>query len=361
MRFEIDRTTIILVIFILVIAAIFGINQFVQLQPPFEIIVVVDPLAEDWIRDAATQYNADNVIINNTTRVQVNVQVVDDLDVWRGSPGWNSQSHPDAWIPSSSLSLDYAPSSLPFETIDDTLAYTPLVWGGFQNRVDVVTGNGTQAFDWTAVQAVSAGSSWSDGGFVNMAINWPTGSMAGVAVLSGSVSAYQQNVNIDRSILSDPDFVTWFQPLEDSMLNSQRLSGNPAQAMASRGTSAADFALLPESQWLEQLDSLTENASVSFSYSDYQFPLDFPIALWADSQTTDTHRTAVQSFASYLTSEGQSIATDNGFRPANTVLDSSASLFIAGEAYGILLEPPQGQMITNLDRGTADALILLLN
>lgn len=361
MRFQIDRTTIILVIFLVVIAAIFGINQFVQSQPPFEIAVVVDPLAEDWIRAVATQYNADNVIINNTTRVQVNVQVTDDLDVWRGNPGWNSQTHPDAWIPSSSLSLDYAPSSLPFEIIEESLAYTLLVRGGFQNRVDVITANGTGAFDWDAIQAVSAGISWSDGSYVNMAMNPANSSMAGVAVLAEAVSAYQQNTAISRSTLNEPDFEAWFQPLKDSMLNSQRLSGNPAQVMASRGASAADFALLPESQWLVELASLTENASIAFSYSDYQFPLDFPIALWADSETGDTERTAVQSFANYLTSEGQSIAIEHGFRPVNTVLDSSASLFMQGEPYGILLAPPPGQVIDTLDRGTADALILLLN
>lgn len=359
MRFDIDRATIVLVIFVILIVAIFGINQFVQSQPPFEISVVVDPLAEDWIMDAAQQYNNSNAIINNTVRVQVTIQVSDDLDVWRGNPGWNSQNHPIGWIPSSSISLDFAPSGLPFEVLDASLAYTPLVWGGFQNRVAVITEDSTQAFDWASAQAVADNSSWSDGGFVNMAINWPSSSMAGLGAISSAVATYQNSAEITRSTLTDSSFSTWFQAIEDSVLNSERLGGNPAQAMASRGSSAADFALLTESQWLTQVNSLSSSGFV-FAYADYQFPLDFPIALWSDTQTTANERAALQSFANYLSANEQ-IALAHGLRPTGTVLDSNATLFTQAAPYGILLEVPVTQTISNIDRGTADALILLVD
>lgn len=359
MRFELDRTTIILVIFILIIAGIFGVNQFVNSQPPLEITVVVDPLAEDWVTAVVQDYNSNNVIVANSVRVQVNVQVADDLEIWRGNSGWNSQNHPDAWIPASSQSLVYTPSSLPFQTINESLAYTPLVWGGFQNRVDVITQNGTVPFDWTAVQAVADNSSWSDGGFVNMAINWATSSMSGVGALTTATASYGQDATISRSILTDSNFVTWFAPIRESVLNSERIGGNPAQAMALRGASAADFALLPESQWLTELSNLTaNNRAFVFSYPAYQYPLDFPIAMWSDAQVTDNQGAAVRSFANFLATEGQAIALNYGLRPSNSPLDASATLFANAEPFGILLTAPQGQVVT-VDRGTADAIILL--
>ncbi len=359
MRFELDRTTGVLVIFVIVIVAIFGINQFVQSQPPLEITVVVDPLAEDWITEAVQDYNSNNVIIANSVRVQVNLQIADDLEIWRGNSGWNSQNHPDAWIPSSSQSLAYAPSSLPFEVVNESLVYTPLVWGGFQNRVDVITENGTRPFDWKAVQAIADNSSWTDGAFVNMAINWANSSMAGVGALTTATASYRQDTNVTRSLLSDASFISWFAPIRESVLNSERLGGNPAQSMASRGASAADFALLPESQWLTELDSLTaNNRDFVFSYPAYQYPLDFPIALWSDAQTTNNERSAVQNFASFLANEAQGIALEHGLRPSNSSLTSNATLFTQAESYGILLEMPASQTVT-VDRGTADAIILL--
>lgn len=360
MRFELDRSTIVLVVFVLLIGAIFGINQLVISQPPLEIDVVVDPLAEDWLMAAAQQYNSNKVIVNNSSRVQVNIQVRDDRDIWRGNTGWNSQEHPDAWIASSSLSLDYAPSNLPFEIVSDSVAHTPLVWGGFQNRVDVITNNGVQAFDWTNVQTITAGASWSEGGFVNMAINWPTGSTSGLGALVTAIANYQNSTNINQAVLSDADFTTWFQPIEDSVRNSERFGGNPAQVIASRGTSAADFALLPESQWLTQVDSLLERGEVTFSYPAYQFPLDFPVAVWSDSSTVDSTRSAVESFANFLMTDGQAIALEHGFRPANTLIDADASLFANAINHGILLELPSAETVIVSDRSIVDAIILLL-
>lgn len=361
MRFDLDRTTLVLVVFIVIIAAIFGINQFVISQPPIEITVVTSPLAEDWVMAAAQDYNAGNNIVGGTARVQVNVQVNDDLEIWRGNIAWNSQNHPDAWIPSSSISLEYAPSSLMFETSNTSLARTPLVWGGFQSRVDTITQDSTLPFEWTSVQAVASETSWLDGGFVNMAINWPSSSMSGIGALMTASASYANTATIDRSHVTDSDFTAWFAPLRDTLLNAERIGGNPADAMASRGSSVADFALLPESQWLTALDSLTNNQDVAFAYPDYQFPLDFPFAAWDDSQTTDNERAAIQSFAAFLAGDGQAIAIEHGLRPANSEPDENASLFTAAEAFGILLIPDYGEMLTTPNRSTVDAIINLVD
>ena len=99
MRLQFDRTTIIFLLFVIIIAVIFGVQQVVQRQPPLEITIAVDPLAEDWVKAAANAYNSSTPVVNGTTRVQVSVIVVDDLDVWYDTSSWTSNNHPHGWLP----------------------------------------------------------------------------------------------------------------------------------------------------------------------------------------------------------------------------------------------------------------------
>ena len=360
MRFQFDRTTLVFLLFVIIVAAIFGVQQVVQRQPPIEINIAVDPLAEDWVRAAATDYNNSTPLVSGTTRVQVAITVTDDLDVWRGNPNWTSNNHPHGWIPSSSLSLDYAPTNLPFVSVVDSLARTPLVWGGFNNRVQVITVNDTRAFDWTAVQEIAVAQRWDNGGNVNMAMNWPSSSMAGVGALLSAAGSFHSTETVNRDLLNDAAFASWFQPLDDSVRNSQRIGGSPAEAMAARGTGVADFALLPESQWLNSAEGLADKG-FTFRYPAYQFVLDFPMAQWDDAATTATERAAVKSFADFLRgSQGQALAIAKGLRPVSGELDSSATLFTNAEAQGIQLIPDYDLLVHPADRNTTDALIRIL-
>lgn len=367
MRFLIDRTTIILVFFLVVIGAIFGANQFVQNQPPLEITIAVDPLAEDWVQAAAQDYNANGVLIaNGTIRIQVKVVVEDDLDIWRGNPNWGSSNHPQAWIASSQASISYLPPNLPFRTLHESLARTPLVWGGFENRVFWVRDEDSRPFDWSAIQDISVAQSWqnigaaNESGNINMAINWAANSMAGIGALMTSAADYGQTTILSRELLSGTEFGDWFFPISETLYNSRTLGGNPAETMASRGTSAADYALLPEMQWLLSVDDLADDGFV-FSYPAYQFVLDFPMARWEDAQTTDNEKTAVASFGEFLAGErGQALAIEHGLRPANSEPDESATLFANAQAYGIQLVPDYGQMVEAPSRGLVDLVIGLV-
>jgi hypothetical protein len=365
MRFEFDRTTLILVIFVVILAVIFGISQFLQSQPPIAVTVAVDPLAEAWAKAAATAYNASSPIVNGTVRVQVQIQVMDDLEVWRGNPNWTSQNHPDAWLAASSLSLSYLSPNLALETAHSSLARSPLVWGGFRNRLDLITS--TLPFDWDAVQVAADAGRWQNLGVqndpanVNMAIAWPTNSMAGIGALMTAVSSYSDSPGFDRNLLISPEFESWWQPIKDAVLNSQRLGVNPAATMASRGTSAADFALLPEVLWLQALGGF-DSANFALAYPEYQFVLDFPYSVWDDSQTDANEKAAAEAFGFFLAGEqGQSLALANGLRPANAEPTSSATVFNAGLDYGILLEPSYGTATTAPSRSLVDGLLGLVN
>lgn len=366
MSLQFDRTTIVFFVFVVIIAAIFGINQLVLQQPPHIITVATDPLAEEWVRATATRYNATNPVVNRTTPVTVRVQVIDDLDVWRGNTDWTATDHPHAWIPSSSASVTYLPPNLPFVLVEPTLATTPLVWGAFRDRADLITDDGQQRFSWSAVQPIAAAEQWAalgaDGGFVNMAINWPASSMAGVEALTEAVAAYHQTSVVTADQIDDLGFEAWFDPIADTLTNAQRIGGSPAQALASRGKSVADYALLPESQWLMALDGLTAGFNFVFAYPSYQTALDFPLARWDDSATTERDQAAIDGFLTFLRgAEGQQLAVDVGLRPAHADLATlSAPLFLAGEPFGIQIVPQSGVQVEKPPREVAEALIRLL-
>jgi ABC-type sulfate transport system substrate-binding protein len=129
--------------------------------------------------------------------------------------------------------------------------------------------------------------------------------------------------------------------------------------MASRGATVADYALLPESQWLESAAGLADDG-FSFSYPAYQFMLDFPITRWDDTQTTDMQRAAVQSFADFLLGEkGQALAIQHGLRPVSGGLDETATRFVNAQANGIQLSPDFGVLVQPDSRNTIDSVIRL--
>ena len=361
MKVGFDRTTVIFVIFLLILAGIFGLQRFVQSQPPIEIQVAVDPLGEKWLQAAASAYNDSRTIASGTAPVHVTVIVKDDLDVWRGNPGWNSNDHPQGWIPSSSVSADLIPSTLSFTAIQPSIARTPLVWGSFNTRVAVITAADTRPFDWPAVQEIAAAQRWENlgetGGNINMAINWPSSSMAGIGVLLTAAADYGASPDLARAQFDDPGFTDWFQPIHDSILNSQRIGGSPAEAMASRGATVADYALLPEVQWLQSLAELSDDG-VTFAYPAYQFVLDFPLLRWNISTLTDAETAALQSFGNFLVGEqGQAIAIAHGMRPVSGEPPIGAEPFARAESAGIELAPLYGQPITAPGRDVVEAII----
>jgi len=360
------RATIILVLFLVIAAGIIGTSQFFQNQPPLEITIAVDPLAEDWIQDAAAAFNEADVVVNATQRVLVTITVMNDVRVWNDNPNWTAESHPVGWVPASAASVEYTPSNLPFRITQPSLAKTPLVWGGYQSRVDVLTNNGAEAFGWDAVATAAAAERWAniggeaDWNFIKLAFNRPSSSMAGVAVLISGAAHFNGSDTLSPADIGGSAFGDWLQPIVDSVPNFQTLGGNPAVTMAGRGTSVVEIALLPESQWLSSLGDFSGNDPLVLAYPDYQFLLDFPLALWDDPITTDDERAAVAAFGTYLLgAEMQSLAETYGLRPANG--SPSAEIFTQAVGAGIQLEPDWGTPVQIPDRTETARLIQRLN
>lgn len=363
------RSTIILVLFVLIAGGLIGLSQFLRSQPPYTLEVAVDPLAEDWLRAAAARFNESNATLpGSSQRVVVNISSMADLRVWQGQAGWSTTAHPTGWVPASSDALRSVDVTMPFRPYEASLARTPLLWGGFASRVDLITQQGTQPFDWDAVAAAAAAERWqnlgapANWGNVNMGLLWPASSLAGVAVLESAAIQQQGRSTLDRTALSSSGFRAWFDPIAASMNNARRLGESPAQAMAARGATVADFALLPESLWLRSLGELSQRQeAMIFAYPAAQKLLDFPLAIWEDAETDANERAALRAFADYLLSDAvQTLAAEYGLRPVLLPLTGAEPLFAAGLPFGIALEAPPGNLAA-LSRPDIESLLRLLN
>jgi hypothetical protein len=356
------RGTVILFVFVLVAAVVVGASLFLQRQPPAQFTLVVNPLAADWARAAVARFNDSAPLVNATQRVQFSVTTLDDLAVWQDTPGWTAADRPAAWLPALSAAVDY---SARFTVLIPSLARTPLVWGAYQSRADVATGDGAQPLDWDAVQAAAAAESWAalDGGsrdwrFVKLAFPRPDQSMTGLAALFTAAADYANAASVTGSALRDSTFRAWLEPVIASVPNFQTLGADPAAAMA-RGPSTVEIALLPESLWLNNLRGLTGSEPVVFAYPQFQLMLDFPLAGWASAaDVSDTERAAVLALGEWLAAPQQQAALlDHGLRPAQAEPDASAALFAAAAPYGILYEPDYGQAVLTPSRTDALSLI----
>jgi hypothetical protein len=347
------RGSIFVILFILLAAVVIGASQFLRSQPPIEITIAVDPLAEAWVSSSIQGLNATNPIVNATTRVQYRVLPIDDLDVWNGSNRWNSQNHPAAWIAASSTSAAYAKDiGLSLVDVTPSLARTPLVWGGYVSRVNVATGEGNNLFDWDAIQAAAAAESWSaiggqaDWRFVKLGFAAPNRKISGLAVLYTGAADFSGDPALTGPSIRGANFRTWMEPVLDSVPNFATLGSDPAAAMT-RGASTMEIGLLPESQWLNNLSGLLKNEDVVFSYPAFQFMLDFPLLRWSDSTTTVEQQQAVDLLRNWLTGAAQQATLPNfGLRPANSEPTPEAALFAAAIPYGIQLTPDYGQAVT---------------
>lgn len=343
------RGPVILLIFILVVAAVIGASQFLRAQPPLEITLAVSPLAETWVTDAVTAYNASEPIINSTRRVHVSVSTVEDLNVWsdQGQTRWRA-TPPTAWIPAASASLSYA-SRLGFEVVKPSLAQTVLTWGAFSDRAAVLTDNGAHPLDWNDVaRAVEAGR-WANlpggaglSGNVNLAFSRPGGSMSALAVLFSGAGALADSPTISGQAVVGSAFRAWMEPLLQSVPNPAALGASVAKTLATRGTSIGDIALLPESEWLNNLTGELVRSSnpIQLSYPTYQFVFEFPLARWPGLSADEN--AAVEALGTWLLAQHPEAY---GLRPASGAVPATAQRFSGAVAYGALLAPDLSQAV----------------
>jgi hypothetical protein len=354
------RGSIFIILFLIIAAVIVGASQFLRSQPATEVTIAVSPLAERWTRAAAESFNATNPLVNGTQPIQIRIEVIDDPLVWQdGTRPWTAQSHPDGWIPALSTSVAHAVEARqPVAQVQPTTARTLLVWGIFSSRANAAGAN-VAPLDWGQVQSVAATGRWdqlpggqTSWGFVKLVFGDPARSAGGLAVLVSGAAAHADMTAINANALLNSEFQAWMRPVLESVPNFNTLGADPASSLT-RGPSAGEIALLPESQWLTNLSGIANREAVMFSYPAYTLTFDFPLAQWTDSTTTDAERQGVRLFGNWLlTNAQQQAALTYGLRPLELLVDTQATLFTAGISAGIEINPDLTQTITLPDRNT---------
>jgi hypothetical protein len=354
------RGSIFIILFLIIAAAIVGASQFLRSQPSTVVTIAVSPLAERWVRASAESFNATNPLVNGTQPIQIYIEVIDDPLVWQdGTRPWTTQSHPDGWLPALSASLNYAiQARLPIAQVQPTTVRTLLVWGIFSSRASAAGANAAP-LDWDQVQSVAATGRWdalpggqASWGFVKLVFGDPARSAGGLSVLVSGAAAHANMTDVTSDALLNSDFQTWMRPVLDSVPNFNTIGADPAAALT-RGPSAGEIALLPESQWLTNLSGIANREAVIFSYPAYTVMFDFPLAEWTDATTTDAERQGVRLFADWLLANAQQqAALTYGLRPIELLVDTQATLFTAGISAGIQINPPAAPTITLPDRNT---------
>jgi len=355
------RGTIVIALFILIVAGVIGAVFFLRNQPPLEITLAVDPLAADWMEEAVQNFNASDITINNTQRIHLTYTVIPDFDVWQDTP-WTAQNHPDGWLASSSTATTYA--NMPLQIIAPSTARTLLVWGAYTSRANVLTDDGTIPLDWAQVINAAETENWGLLGgeenwrFVKLAFSLPDSTTIGLAALFSGAAAVAENVNISGATRG-ADFEDQIGAVVNRVPNFNTIGADAAAFMA-RGISQAEIALAPESQWLNNLQGIVRNEPIMFSYPEYAFVFDFPLAAYED--TTDPQNAdaiaAVQAFGAWLLRPEQQATLGNyGLRPVNNAPSEPNDLFAAGEQYGIQRNPIISAIIQPPNVNEARALI----
>ncbi|HYO88720.1 MAG TPA: hypothetical protein VER79_08725 [Candidatus Limnocylindrales bacterium] len=356
------RGTFVLVIFVLIAAVIVGISFFLRAQPALETSISVSPMAEAWLRDAAASFNASNPTVNGTQSVRVTVQPLDEADIALGeSSRWAEQNHADGWIPAAVFAIEFAQAQgLPMEMFVESVAQTSLVWGGFSSVVDQATDSGAQPFDWPAVNEAIASQP------IRLAFRSPSSTIDGFAVLLSGTAALNESTAITRDSLRSPAARDWLENTLQAVPNTTTLGASAAQAMAARGPSVGGLALLPESEWLNNLRGQLVSASdpLQLAYPEFTVVFTFPCAAWSNPATQDTSAgdrfKAVGAFCDFLlTPAQQANAVRFGLRPAGGILDpEAADMFMNAAQYGILLDPSLANVVEAPRRSDAQLLAL---
>lgn len=329
------RGTLVILLFVLVAGAIIAASTLLQNQPPIEITVATDPLAETWVRDAASAFNNSGATIGVGRRIRVNVVVQSDSSLLTNP--WTTATHPDAWVPAwSAVASIVRSTGVTAQTVSSSLARTPIIWMSYDRHTDDIPD-----VSWQGIAEAAATNNT-----INLAFSPPNASVQGLGVLISAAAEYHQTGILTDALLSNAGFRAWLTPVIKSVPNFNSIGGDAARFVAGPQGATFDAAMAPESQWLNALATLRERGTPRFGYPSLPVVLDFPFLTLRSTNTTDEKISAAQAFAAYLSGAAQQARLETfGLRPAQGEPSENAALFNAGEQFGILPVLPTVQQV----------------
>lgn len=333
------RGTIFIGLFILIAGGIFGAATFLRSQPPYEIMLAVDPLAQTWVDPLVRDFNATNQTLANSRRIRIVTQEIGDLEIWTAQFPWSASNHPDAWLPSASFAVAYA-NNAALEIIQPSTARTLLLLAGRAERVNTLsTAFPGDPLDW-GVLTESAGQRWTalggTGNFVSLAFPLADSTTTGFGVLLSGAAAFEESPDLSGLRMSAA-LQDYLRPVIESVPNFNTIGADAAAFMA-RGAANGDLGFAAESQWLSTLAGRSGDWRVA--YPQYALVFDFPLVAWNDADTPAERREAVALFGSWLMQTEQQVRLPQfGVRPAQQPPAQPGDLFEQSSAAGIQRNP----------------------
>ncbi|MFQ5613005.1 MAG: hypothetical protein ACE5H9_12825 [Anaerolineae bacterium] len=286
--------------------------------------VWVSPALHDWAEAAAADFES------SRPGATVEIRVVDSLsfsDEFRraekaiqdgaADPG----ALPEAWLPEASfvVGLARAQANVPFEATGQPVAYSSLVWGAFASREQVLVQR-LGALNWQTVHEAAVVAAWEELGgdpswrFFKLVIASPTRSPEGLAALLAAAATYHNRPDLDVSDVNDPAFLAWLVEVVESVPSFNTLGPNPAQEMATRGSSIGDVGLLTEAAW--RRSGLLGRQDFVTASPQFTLRLDYPYTLRTDLAPGSAERDLAEAFGRFLLQEAQAGLAEYGFEAA---------------------------------------------
>jgi hypothetical protein len=355
---------------------------------------------EPWVREAADKYNSEQHKVNNAI-VHVDIVAMDglialsqyDKDAFGTLPPdadplnltadqkKSLENFPTAWIADSRYLVELA--NVPYSSrlgrdvfLTDgeyrarPLAISPMVWGIYKTRSDVLLKK-FSTIDWQTIHdAALAKGGWADlgatdpsWGFFKPVIPNPQKNIGGLEAMVSAAGEYFNTTRITTQMVGDPKFQAWLLELMQSVTG-LGVSSYTAEDFALFGYSVGDGGLLLESDLLQNMQGMLNRwqDNMVITYPNFLTWHDFPYAVWVGPETTALQKNAAIDFENYLlATPAQTRALVYGLRPANPTVTVDAtpdSLFVKWKDQGVQavidrttsMKSPDRDVLTNLLR-----------
>ncbi len=354
-------------------------GEKIDTSRPVEIVVVTALSVEPWVREAANQFNQENVVLPDTgQRIQVTIIPMDGLAAKSKFEREEMDPVPTAWIPDSRYLTELVNATFKERLGRDVfltdgeyrgrpVAITLLAWGIYESRAQALEASfgdiSWQVIHDAAVNAegwdaLSGREEW---GFFKLAISNPRKNVSGLGAMVAAAGEYYDQTGISTDAVNSNDFQDWLAEIMGSMSD---LSGGTytVQDLALFGYTTGDAGQLLESDLLLNMEGIQTRWAdpLRIVYPKYVTWFDFPFTVWIGPETTADQKNAALVFQQYLLSEPiQQRALTYGLRPVspNVPIDGPDSLFTRWQAQGAQVVVPRTTAMRSPDREVLQALL----
>lgn len=276
-----------------------------------------------WADQEADEFNARN------NDADVSIVALNGLTALDQYDGASRDSLPHGWIPDASFVAAIAQEeALPFEMVNESIATTELMWGGYSDRIQVI-----QNLNWQSIHDAAAAGTWSQMGGDNqwgnfkLTIASPAQSAEGLAALISAAASYYKTDTLTSQQLTDPEFMAWLLETVESVPNFSTLGPDPAESMASRGPSVGDIGFLSEAAWMNSASGLERWGGFVTEAARYPVSLDYPFLVRTNADMAE--QSLAERFAQYLAGEVNDLGSgydDGSGTPLGKQIDGKTAL-----------------------------------